>query len=66
MTKLSIQGMSCQHCVNAVTQALSAVEGVEHVVSVDLNAGTAQIKGDADTQALIAAVEEDGYTASVA
>lgn len=66
MTKLSIQGMNCQHCVNAVNEALSGVTGVEQVVSVDLDAGTAQIKGDADTAALIAAVEEEGYTAEAA
>lgn len=66
MTKLSIQGMNCQHCVNAVNEALSEVKGVEQVVSVDLDAGTAEITGDADTAALIAAVEEEGYSASAA
>lgn len=66
MTKLNIQGMSCQHCVNAVNEALSEVEGVEQVVSVDLNAGTAEVKGDAEAATLIAAVEEEGYSASAA
>lgn len=66
MTKLNIQGMSCQHCVSAVHQALTEVEGVEQVVSVDLDAGSAEVKGNADTAALIAAVEEEGYTAETA
>ena len=32
---IEVKGMSCQHCVNAVTQALSALDGVKNV-TVDL------------------------------
>lgn len=66
MTKLKIEGMSCQHCVSAVNEALAEVDGVERVVSVDLDSGTAEIEGDADTQALLAAVREEGYEATMA
>lgn len=66
MTKLKIEGMSCQHCVKAVSEALSEVDGVERVLSVDLESGTAEIEGNADTKTLIAAVEEEGYEASAA
>jgi copper chaperone len=40
MTKIKIKGMSCQHCVMAVTKALKEIEGVQDV-SVDLTSGEA-------------------------
>ncbi|WP_037340877.1 CopZ family metallochaperone [Salinisphaera hydrothermalis] len=66
MTELKIEGMSCQHCVAAVNEALAEVNGVERVVDVDLNSGIAKIEGDADTEALLAAVREEGYEATMA
>ena len=66
MIRLQIEGMSCGHCVSAVQEALAEVSGVERVTSVDLEAGEAAVEGRADTQALIAAVEEAGYTARAA
>lgn len=63
MIELQISGMNCQHCVKSVTEALSAVAGVERVVAVDLETGTARVEGDADAQALVRAVEEAGYQA---
>jgi len=35
MTTVKIKGMSCQHCVMAVTKALKEIEGLQDV-SVDL------------------------------
>ena len=35
MDTIKVSGMSCQHCVNAVTKALETLEGLEKVV-VDL------------------------------
>ncbi|MGB7756779.1 MAG: cation transporter [Salinisphaera sp.] len=66
MTKLKIDGMSCQHCVKSVDAALSEVPGVDRVVAVRLDEGEAEVEGSADTNALIAAVEEEGYEARVA
>lgn len=63
MTKLKIDGMSCQHCVKAVEEALAEVPGVEQVKSVSLDQGEAEVTGNADTDALVAAVEEEGYEA---
>jgi copper chaperone len=40
MKTIKIKGMSCQHCVNAVTKALSEIEGVSNV-KVNLSAGEA-------------------------
>ncbi|MDA3922292.1 MAG: cation transporter [Salinisphaera sp.] len=66
MTRLNIKGMTCPHCVKAVNQALMDVEGVDKVVRVDLDSGTAEVEGKANAAALIAAVEEEGYEASAA
>ena len=35
MPSVKVKGMSCNHCVMAVTKALSGIEGVQHV-KVDL------------------------------
>ncbi|MFC4397106.1 MULTISPECIES: heavy-metal-associated domain-containing protein [Micrococcaceae] len=37
-TTISVSGMTCGHCVSAVSEELEAIEGVEDV-QVDLNAG---------------------------
>lgn len=65
MTKLKIDGMSCDHCVRAVSGALQQVSGVERVVEVSLERGEALVEGQAETTSLIAAVEEEGYSAKV-
>jgi copper chaperone len=59
---LTIDGMSCGHCVKAVTLALQHVPGVE-VRRVDV--GTAEIEVDesvATRRQLAEAIEEAGYT----
>lgn len=63
MIELEIQGMSCIHCVKAVTEALSKVPGVTLVGEIDLETGTARVEGAPEPAALIAAVEQAGYQA---
>jgi copper chaperone CopZ len=58
--------MTCQHCVAAVHKALAAVDGVEEVVEVSLDDGSATVRGAADRDALVAAVRDSGYTATPA
>lgn len=62
MTKtISIEGMHCQHCVAAVTEALKAVSGVTSV-SVSLEHNNAVVEGaNLDDAALKAAVEDTGF-----
>lgn len=59
---LSIDGMSCGHCVQAVTKALSALPGVR-VRSVAI--GTAQIEADdgAAASQAVTALQATGYPA---
>ena len=64
-TELNVTGMSCGHCVKAVEGALRAVPGVEGA-QVSLEGSKATVQGNADVQALIAAVKEEGYGAEVA
>jgi len=57
-----VEGMTCEHCVRAVTEALAAMPGVEDV-AVDLDRGTAAVGGtDVAESAVGAALEEAGYT----
>lgn len=65
MTKLNIEGMTCDHCQSAVKSALESVQGVQGA-EVDLQNEVATVEGSADTDKLIAAVEEEGYKASAA
>ncbi len=44
-TKLKIGGMSCQHCVKTVTEALVELEGVQRA-KVNLRKGEAVIRFD--------------------
>ena len=60
---LSIEGMSCHHCLNAVSKALSSLPGVT-ITSVRI--GRAELSFDpsqADADGIIAAVTEAGYRA---
>ena len=40
MTTIKIKGMSCNHCVIAVTRALNEIEGIKNV-KVDISKGEA-------------------------
>ncbi len=40
MTTINIKGMSCNHCVIAVTKALNQIDGIKNV-KVDLGKGKA-------------------------
>ncbi len=66
MTKLKVEGMSCNHCVQAVSKALGAVPGVDRVVEVSLERGEVVIEGGADVSQLVVAIEEEGYKAEPA
>ncbi len=63
---LTISGMSCGHCVNAIERVLKALTGVQSVV-VSLESKNAQIGFDPDKitpEQMIQAITEEGYSAS--
>jgi copper chaperone len=58
----TVVGMTCGHCVGAVTEEVSQVPGVT-AVDVDLDSGGLTVRSEApvDENAVRAAVEESGY-----
>ena len=63
---IDVKGMLCDHCVKHVTDALSNLEGVAEV-RVSLDDATAVVKTaeSVSDAALIAAIADAGYEASV-
>lgn len=55
-----VQGMSCGHCANAVTQAVRSVDP-QAEVKVDLASGQVDVRSAQDHAAIAAAIEEEGY-----
>ncbi len=63
--EFNVPGMTCDHCVHAVTNAVKELEGVSDV-SVSLENKAAVVTGDAvDVAKVIAAIAEEGYEAAV-
>ena len=60
MIEFQTEGMSCGHCVKAVTQALQAVDAAARV-EVDLATQTVRVESSAARAALVAAMDEAGY-----
>ena len=63
-TTIKVNGMTCGHCVAAVTKALEKVPGVQKA-DVSLEKKQAIVTGEADKNALINAVKEEGYEAEL-
>ena len=60
---INVEGMSCSHCVNAVTKAVGSLDGVAGVL-VNLEGETATVEYDSDKtnlEAIKVAIEEEGY-----
>jgi copper chaperone len=59
-TTYTVAGMTCNGCVNKVTNAVTDIPGVDDV-DVDVSTGTLEIFGSADDGAVRAAVAKVGY-----
>lgn len=60
----TVEGMTCEHCVRAVSEEVRGVAGVSEV-AVDLATETLTVDGAAvDEAAVLAAVDEAGYSAA--
>ena len=61
-TVLHVAGMTCDHCVRAVSEELRSLPGVTGV-AVDLATGRVEVDSDAplDPGAASAAIDEAGY-----
>ncbi len=60
MQVFQVQGMSCGHCVRAITQALQAADA-EAVVEVDLVAGEVRVASTLSSEQISALIAEEGY-----
>ncbi len=65
MTTIRIHGMTCRHCLEAVTRALKAAEGVKDVLEVNLERGEALVEGTPNPESVAYFVELAGYRAEV-
>ncbi|MEI7639368.1 MAG: copper ion binding protein [Syntrophus sp. (in: bacteria)] len=62
MTTIKIKGMSCQHCVMAVTKALTKLEGLKNVqVSLEKGEATFEEEKPVAANLIREAVEKAGY-----
>ena len=62
-TTITVDGMTCAHCVAAVTEEVERVPGVRDV-EVSLDRGTVSVVGDdVSREAIRRAVDEAGYRA---
>jgi copper chaperone len=57
---LQVSGMSCQHCVKAVTQAVQALDPSASVV-VDLPSSQVSVNSTASLAQIKAAIADEGY-----
>lgn len=61
MDTIKVSGMSCQHCVNAVTKALEGIEGLEQV-AVDLTAGEVSfVNSGVEREKIRSAISQIGF-----
>jgi len=63
MLQFQVQGMSCAHCVKAVTQAVQSAYP-DARVEVDLDSGRVRVERADDAARVARLIEEAGYTVS--
>lgn len=62
MLELNINDMTCNHCVASITKAVRSV-APDANVQADLDRHRIQISGTNDSDAVIAAINDIGFTA---
>ncbi len=59
--KILVEGMSCGHCVNHVTEALKEVGATDILVDLKGKVATADVDENITNEAIKLAVEDAGY-----
>jgi len=59
--KILLEGMSCNHCVNHVTEALKEIGATDVEVILDKKLATAEVREDITDEVIKEAIEEVGY-----
>ncbi|WP_168233597.1 heavy-metal-associated domain-containing protein [Pseudomonas veronii] len=65
MQIFNVQGMTCGHCVRAVTQAVQGQDPAASV-KVDLAAKKVEVESRLPAERIISLIGEEGYTATLA
>jgi copper chaperone len=66
MQSFTVTGMSCAHCVRAVTEAIQQLDPAAKV-EVDLDAGRVVVRDEAlSAPEIVGAIEAEGYAAAPA
>lgn len=60
MIQFQVEGMTCNHCVRAITQAVQSVDPAARVTA-DVPTQAVNVESAADRQALKQAIEGAGY-----
>ncbi len=63
IAKLTVEGMSCNHCVNSIKKAVGSLQGVDNV-DVDLESKKVTVEYDSsklNVEAIKDAIEDQGY-----
>lgn len=60
MQEFNVQGMTCGHCVKAVTHAVLVLDPAA-VVEVDLASAKVRVQSEQPAAAIAEAIEEEGY-----
>jgi copper chaperone len=63
MIKLNIPDMSCGHCAGVITKAVKDLDQ-NAVLDFNLPEHSVQVQTDADTDALLAVLDDAGYPAT--
>jgi copper chaperone len=59
--EFKVQGMTCGHCVKAVTQAVQLLDSAA-AVSVELESGKVVVNSQVPRERLVEAIRDEGYT----
>ncbi|MGI9013450.1 MAG: heavy-metal-associated domain-containing protein [Phycisphaerales bacterium] len=63
---ITIKGMHCEACVDAISATVAAMPGVDSIqVLLDEEVAHINLSADANTQAIITAIDDLGYHASM-
>lgn len=63
MLRFQVEGMSCGHCAQAVTQAVQGIDaGAE--VTIDLASKTVYVRSSATSASVAEAIRQAGYEAA--
>lgn len=59
--QFDVQGMTCNHCARAVTEAVRRIDAAARV-DIDLAAGRVAVDSSAPRERLADAIRDEGYT----